>query len=189
VKALRLLLTDFPRVFYAPRALYREISAGRPSPSWVAVLAYCLLYVGGALWLYFNGFEPFNPPWLVLDPQRYYLVEAFYILPVIFLVWILGAGLIRVLGRLAGGQGRFEVLLRMTGYALWAPWYALFIVDVIHATPEWLYMTVLVACMAWILVGLTVAVAVEERIGPFRAALIALVTVGAVGIVTYTYIR
>ncbi len=35
---LRVLLTDFARAFYAPRALYRDIAEGRKSPSWAFVL-------------------------------------------------------------------------------------------------------------------------------------------------------
>lgn len=189
MKWLRVLLTDFARAFYAPRALYRDIAEGRKSPSWAFVLVYCLYYVGGVIWLYANHFEPFATQWLRLDPKTYYLVEAFFILPVVFAAWILGAAVIRTLSMLVRGQGRFEVLLRMTGYSLWAPFFLLAIVDSIHATPEWLYTTVLSICAILVPVGTTIAVKVEEKVHIVLAAVIALVGIGATGIVTYTYIR
>lgn len=41
----------------------------------------------------------------------------------------------------------FETLFVMTGYSLWAPWYPPILADSIHATPEWLYNSVLGLCI------------------------------------------
>lgn len=92
MKTVRALLLDFARSFVAPARLYSEIRDGRDSPSWLCVLVYCLAYVSGAVWLHLRGFTPFMEPWLVLAPDSYYLAEAVYLTPLIFLVWILGAG-------------------------------------------------------------------------------------------------
>lgn len=189
MRAVKVLLWDFARAFYAPRALYTELRAGRRSPSWVCVLVYCLIYMAGTLWLHLHGFEPFTAPWLVLDPKVYYLVETFYLTPVVFLAWILGAGIIQVLGRLFGGQGSFEGTLHMTGYSLWAPWYPLIIMDIIQTAPEWIYNTVLAACMVLIVVGTTIAVRIEQRISVPAALATAIVTFGSVGVMLFTYIR
>ncbi len=189
MNALRVLLTDFARTYYAPRALYQDIREGRRTPSWACVLVYCLYYIGGVIWLYLSHFEPFTPPWLRLDPKSYYLVEAFFLTPVIFAAWILGAGVIRTLSMLVRGRGRFETVLRMTGYAFWAPWYPLAVLDSIHSRPEWLYSTVLGLTFVLILVNTTIAVKVEEEVPYWLAALIAVVSYGVVGMVVFTYIR
>lgn len=189
MKTFRTLWTDSCRAFYAPRSLYRDIRDGRSTPSWLCVFVYCLIYVAGALWLYFNGFQPFVEPWIMLDPEVYYLVEAVYLTPLILLMWILGAGLIHVLGRLFGGEGRFDVTLRMTGYSLWAPWYPLAIVDSIHATPEWLYMTVLTVCVVLILVGTTISIRIEQGIGVVAALVVSVTSFVSIGGLIFTFIR
>lgn len=186
---VKTLLQDFSRAFYAPRALYTEMRAGWRSPSWLCVLLYCLIYVVGTVWLYTHGFEPFTAPWIALDPKVYYLVETFYLTPLVFAVWVLGAGMIQVLSLPFGGQGRFETNLRMTGYSLWAPWYPLIVLDIIQTTPDWLYNAVVAACMTFILVGTTIAVRVEQKISVSASVFVALLTVGAVGLILYTYIR
>jgi hypothetical protein len=183
------LLKDFCRAFYAPVSLYRDIHNGRPSPSWICVLIYCLIYVGGALWLFFNDFKPFVKPWITLNPDIYYLAESIYLTPLIFLMWILGAGIIHVVSKLFGGQGRFDTTFTMTGYSLWAPWYPLIIVDSIHSTPEWLYNTVLSICIILILVGTTISTRIEEKINILGAAFTTIIALGAIGVITFTFIR
>jgi hypothetical protein len=187
------LLADFLRAFYAPKPLYTDIYEGRSTPSWLCVLVYCLIYMAGTLWLYLSGFEPFVEPWIKLDPQIYYLVETFYLTPLIFLMWILGAGMIHVLGRLVGGRGNrrgsFDTTLVMTGYSLWAPWYPLIVVDSIHTTPEWLYNTVLTVCVLFILGGTSVATRVAYRIGWLACVVISILTFLSIGGIIFTFIR
>lgn len=183
------LLKDFARSYYAPRMLYRDIAQGHRSRSWVYVLLYCLIYVVGSLWLYAEGYSPFVSPWLVIPQGSYYLVQAFYIVPLVFLMWILATGVISVLARFAGGRGAFHRLLEMSGFSLWAPWYPLIIVDVIHATPEWLYNVVLALCMLLILRGTTVAVMEEERVGLFPAFGATAAAFVSIGLILFTYIR
>ncbi len=145
--------------------------------------------LAGTLWLYARGFTPFVAPWLKLPEETYYLIEAFYILPLCFLMWIMGTGVLRILGRIFGGTGRFETLLTMTGYSLWAPWYPLIVVDCLHSTPEWLYNTVLAACIVLLPIETAIAVKVEEKIRWPAAVVCAVVSVGSVGVITFTYIR
>jgi len=104
---LNSFIKDFVRAFYSPKTLYAEISKGRSSNSWLCVLVYCLIYVVGSLWLYFKVFTPFVEPWIKLPENIYYLVQAFYILPLVFLMWILGTGVLHFLSRLFNGNGRF----------------------------------------------------------------------------------
>ena len=156
-------IRGFARAFYSPKSLYGEMSKGRHYNSWLCVLIYCLAYVLGSLWLYFNGFTPFVPAWIKLPEDIYYLVQSIFIIPLVFLMWILGTGVLHILSRLFGGRGKFDVLFRMTGYALWAPWYPLIIADCIHSTPEWVYNTILGICIIFILTGTTLATKVEEK--------------------------
>ncbi|MGD8751255.1 MAG: YIP1 family protein [Anaerolineales bacterium] len=186
---LNSFIKDFLRAFYSPKILYQEISADRQSGSWLCVLIYCLVYVGGSLWLYFEGFTPFVEPWIKLSGDRYYLVQAFYILPLVFLMWILGTGVLHIMSNQFGGSGRFDTLFSMTGYSLWAPWYPLIIVDSIHSTPEWLYNTVLGVCIILILIGTTIAVMIEEKVNLVTAIFSSVIAFTSIGLILFTYIR
>ena len=186
---VKILLHDFARAFYAPRSLYADMHAGRATPSWACVLVYCLIYVIACFWLYFSGHEPFTEPWIMLDKQTYYFAEAFYLTPLIFQVWIMGAGTIHVLSRLLGGTGNFDTSLKMTGYSFWAPLYLVIIVDSIHATPEWLYNLVIIIAMILVISGTSIAVKIEHSMGWFRSVPVAVVTIAALGAVLFTYVR
>ena len=70
---LRTFINDFFKYFYAPSRLFKEIRAGRDSPSWLLVLIYCLVYVIGTFILYFTGKQPVVEPWLNIDPKTYYI--------------------------------------------------------------------------------------------------------------------
>jgi hypothetical protein len=186
---LQSFIKDFARSFYSPKSLYREISLGRRSVSWLCVLVYCLVYVVGSFWLYFKGFTPFVEPWLKLPEDRYYLIQSFYIIPLVFLMWILATGVLHVLSKQLGGKGDFNTLFSMTGYSLWAPWYPLIIVDIIHATPEWLYNTVLGACIIFVITGTAAAVKVEEKIKAVSAFAASIISFASIGLILFTYIR
>ena len=183
------LTKDFIQAFYSPKSLYREISMGKQSSSWIFVLIYCLVYVLGSLWLYFKGFTPFVWTWIKLSEEYYYLVQSFYIIPLVFLMWILGTGVIHVVSKYFGGKGRFDVLFTMTGYSLWVPWYPLIIVDCIHSIPEWLYNIVLGICIILILFGTTIATMIEERINLIGAIISTIIAFTSIGLILFTYIR
>ena len=104
-------------------------------------------------------------------------------------MWILGAGVLHVVSKSFGGSGRFDVLVIMTGYSLWAPWYPLIIVDCIHSTPEWLYNTVLGICIILILAGTTAATMVEEKIKLVGALISSIIAFISIGLILFTYIR
>ena len=186
---LKLAFRDFIRAYFAPKALYSELAAGRRSDSWLCVLVYGLIYVAGSIWLFLNDYTPFVEPWIALPGEIYYLVQSFYIIPLIFLMWILGTGVLHILSWPFGGRGRFNVLLLMTGYSFWAPWYLLVIVDCIHATPEWLYNTVLGTSIVLILLGTTLAVRTEEKTGIMSAILASALALASIGAILFTYIR
>jgi hypothetical protein len=182
-------IKDFLRAYYAPKVLYQEISKEHKNRSWLCVLIYCLVYVAGSLWLYFKGFTPFEEPWINLSGDIYYLVQAFYILPLVILMWILGTGVLHLISRQFGGNGQFDTLFIMTGYSLWAPWYLLIIVDCIHSTPVWLYNTVLGICIILVLTGTTLATKIEENVNIIAAIFSSVIAFASMGLILFTYIR
>ncbi len=105
-------LRDFGRTFYSPKSLYEDIAGGHSSDSWICVFIYCLVYVLGSLWLYMKGFTPFVAPWITLPDDIYYLVQAFYIIPLVFLMWILGTGVLHLVSQSFGGT------VDLTNYSL-----------------------------------------------------------------------
>jgi len=182
-------IIEFLKVFYSPKTLYQNISDGKKSRSWICVLVYCFIYVVGSLWLYMKDFTPVVKPWIVLSHDIYYLVQAFYIIPLVFLMWILGTGVIHIVSKKFNGRGNFDTLFVMTGYALWAPWYPLIVVDCIHSTPEWLYNTVLGVCMILLLIETTLAAIIEEKINWSVALFSSGLAVISIGLILFTYIR
>jgi len=172
-----------------PRILYTRISLGEKHHSWIIVLIYCLIYVVGSFWLHYNGFTPFVEPWIIIPTELYYFIQAFYIIPLIFLMWILGTGVVHVICKFFGGSGSFHTLLTMTGYSLWAPWYPLIVVDCIHSTPEWLYNAVLVACILLVVASTSMAAFVEEKVKPTGAMVSSIIALFSIGVILFTYIR
>jgi hypothetical protein len=172
-----------------PRGLYTRISLGEKHHSWIIVLIYCLIYLVGSLWLYFNGFTPFIKPWIIIPPELYYFIQAFYIIPLIFLMWILGTGVVHVISKFFGGSGRFHTLLTITGYSLWAPWYPLIVVDSIRSIPEWLYNAVLFACILLVIASTSKAAIVEEKVKPIGAIISSIIALFSIGVILFTYIR
>ncbi len=182
-------IKEFFQSFYTPRSLYSELSKSQENSSWLCVLIYSIIYILGSLWLYFHGFTPFVEPWIRVSKDIYYLVQAFYILPLVILMWILGTGVLHLLCRQWGGKGSFEVLFSMTGYSLWAPWYLLIIADCIHSTPDWLYNLVLLTSIILILIGTSVAVLVEEKVNLIVAFFSSIISLSSIGLILFTYIR
>jgi hypothetical protein len=182
-------ISGFIQSFYSPKSLYGKISKGRHYNSWLCVLIYCLVYVLGSLWLYFKGFTPFVGTWIKLSETNYYLIQSFYIIPLVFLMWILCTGVVHVLSKFFGGSGKFDTMFTMTGYSLWAPLYLLIIVDCLHSTPEWLYNIVLGVCMILMLNGTVVATMIEEKISLIGAIISSIIAFTSIGLILFTYIR
>lgn len=189
MNAIKLFFQGFIKSLFKPFSLYRDIEKGKSYYSWICVLVYCLIYVFASLWLYFNGYEPFVNTWIKIPEDIYYLVQSFYILPVIFFMWILATGIIHIISKLFKGNGRVPVLFKMTGYSLWAPWYILFIFDCIHSIPEIVYNIVLIICIVLVIFNTVVAAWIEEKINIIGAILSTLVAFTSIGVITFTYIR
>jgi hypothetical protein len=76
---------------------------------------YALISIGLAA----AGALPSAPPLLALAPENYYLLQAIFLLPVLFLAWLAAGGTAYLLSR--RGQGSFESLLAALAPALALP--------------------------------------------------------------------
>ncbi len=86
----------------------------------VAVLSVGLGYAACIALIALSGGTP-SPPWLAIPRADYFAWEALFVCPVTVLCWILAAGVVHLLGRLAGGQGSFDDTLALLGFAVALP--------------------------------------------------------------------
>lgn len=85
--------------------------------SFFAVLITAILYTFVYVFLIIGGGQPFKP-WLDIPLDVYYRYNVFFCAPSMFLGWILAAGLVHVLARIATGTGNFEQTLAVFGFGL-----------------------------------------------------------------------
>lgn len=185
---LRNFFRDWLQAYFSLRVLYTRIHAGQPSASWLMMLIYCLIYVGGTIWLAATHTLPFEEPMLKIDPERYYFVQTFYEGPLMFAVWIMAAGILHLVGRFFGGQSRYETMLVMCGWSIFTPWALLIPFDLI-AGEGWLYNLALTALSLLMIGGTTVAVKIEAQIGWPGAVVTALAAILPVGLLLGVLIR
>ncbi len=185
---LSVFLRDFARAFYSPRGLYTDIHKGHSTPSWLAVLLYCAIYVAYTAWGAIAGVTPPVEPLLKIDPQRYYLVQSIYEAPLVFALWVMAAGSIHALGKLLGGRGNFDPMLVMTGYSLWAPWFILLPFDIFIAS-GWIYDLALTLLIVWTVLGTTIATWAEHGISWWKSLALSVIAILAVSLLLFTLIR
>ena len=179
---------DAARAIYAPSALYQDIHQGRRTPGWLLVAVYCGIYAVYSILAYLAGRAPSVDPWLKIDLDAYYLVQALFIVPLILALWVQAAGTIHMLSRLSGGKGSFDRTLTMTGYSLWLPWLIFLVFDIVLA-PGLAHDLVFAACMFLALAGTSMAVEIEQGIEWGYAFLAALVAILATAVLMFTLVR
>ncbi len=74
----------------------------------ILLLALGVLYTFTVVIGYRNGFGAAVTPFLAIPPEKYYFYEAFFGIPVFFIIAIVFAGLTRLLSLALGGTGSFE---------------------------------------------------------------------------------
>lgn len=80
---------------------------------------------------YFLGFEPVIKPFLILSSEHYYLYQGLFILPLMFLSWILSAGvlyLLSIFGKSASRRFFFDDALVIIAFGWTLPWLILMII-------------------------------------------------------------
>ncbi|MDD8025851.1 MAG: YIP1 family protein [Acidobacteriota bacterium] len=178
----------------------RTLRALAAEPGGLASGAKTLLAAGGlyaliSVGLAAAGALPPVPPLLILSPENYYLLQALFVLPVLFLAWLAAGGTAFILSR-RRGQGSFEGLLAalapamavpLTVIGLAAAALAVFLAtggrqkDLMDLT-AWPGIEQAIAfglpllAAAWMIVLFIVAVRSARRIGRIRAAAIGLTT-------------
>ncbi|HWB73652.1 MAG TPA: hypothetical protein VG755_01830 [Nannocystaceae bacterium] len=102
------------------RALDRVLEGWLAQPQRVrrgllALAFYGLGYACAMLLLAFGGARPGTPPWLAIDEQIYFHVEAAFIAPVIGLAAVLAAAILHLVARALGGVGDFDDAVALVG--------------------------------------------------------------------------
>jgi hypothetical protein len=88
--------------------------------------------VAGVLWallclaLATAGLAP-SVTWVPIPPERYYLVQAGFVVPVLLVQWLLASAVALHLGRAVGGAGTWSATASTMGFAMAAPLAALFL--------------------------------------------------------------
>jgi hypothetical protein len=116
------------RTFAALQADSRQVAMGVRAVLFIGVLytiTVAMLAAGGALIT--------APAFLVLPAENYYFYEIFFAAPVLFLDWIMAAGLARLLGRPRCGTGSFEGTLAALGFAVSVPFLITWVVETAFA--------------------------------------------------------
>src|SRR5690242_3442803 len=102
------------------RALDRSLEGWLARPRRVrrgllALALYGCGYAVALLLLALGGARPGTPPWLAIDEQIYFHVEAAFIAPVIVLAAVLGAAIMHLVARALGGVGDFDDAIALVG--------------------------------------------------------------------------
>ena len=108
-----------------PRRTFEEIARESSlAYSVSAMVAFGLLYSALALLIYAQGHRPSLPILISVAPERFYLVEAVYLLPLTLQLWILFSALCHLFA--GPTRGSFNAALSVLGFANAVPGIAAF---------------------------------------------------------------
>jgi len=93
---------------------HRRVTMGLLAVSISAIL-YTVVYIGLTV---AGGAPTVFEPWLAIPKEAYFRYDIFILAPSMFAGWILAAGVVQLLSRLAGGQGSFEDTLSVLGFGI-----------------------------------------------------------------------
>lgn len=179
------------RTFAALQTDPRQVAMGVRAMLFIGVLytiTVAILAAGGALIS--------APAFLMLPPENYYFYEIFFAGPVLFLGWLMAAGLARILGRPRRGMGSFEGTLAALGFAVSVPFLITWVVETafavflllggsqqafmeLSAQPGAVQTLVIgyqLVAVAWLLILIVLAVRTGLKTGWGRAILVGAVT-------------
>jgi hypothetical protein len=161
-------------------------------------MLYTLVYV----FLIFGGGQPFKP-WLNIPLETYYEYNVFFCAPSMFLGWILAAGVVHTLSRLAVTAGTFEQTLGVFGFGISIASWTTGIHDVLSSflgaiqfidqhnyelalnspttwrTLLWILMT---AYLIWFIILFSIGIRSVYSVSRWKAAIL-----GAAGFITYQF--
>jgi len=182
-------------VFIRPRAAMRRLLADprRVTYGFLSLLALTIIYVLAISVLVWKGLPPAEKPLLDIPPEKYYLYELFFLLPVAIGETVLQAGVTRLIARPWGGRGCFEDLFALFGLNH-------IVLAIVMGLPDLaIYIFapgirggfdphVLVGTL-WCFILTIVSVKEAERLPWGRSIVVAVVGSLASGILAFTYIR
>ncbi len=82
-----------------------------------AVFIMAFVYTCVYVFLIFGGGQPFKP-WLAIPLETYYQYNVFFCAPIMFLGWILAAGVVHILSRTIVNVGSFDQTLAVFGFGI-----------------------------------------------------------------------
>ena len=169
-------------------------------------LLYTLTVIGMAI----VKMEITTPPWLIIPAENYYFWQIFFAAPVFLAGWILAAGLVQLLSKPFGGAGTFEGTLAVLGFAMTIPCFVTWIPETLGTVlmltgvmtqEQWLAITArpgfwqifaqayLFVALGWYLLLFPIAVAVAQKVRWWGAVVVGAVTLVAVGLWNFVFIR
>lgn len=126
--------TYYLGVFFRPGRTLRALAA---DPRRIKFGAWALLIMAGVYQLVYiflaaaGGRPAALKPWLAIDPEVYYRFNAIWIVPSMFMSWIVAAGVVHLLARLAKRPGSFDDLLALFGFGIGTASWATGIFDLV----------------------------------------------------------
>ena len=128
---------------------------------------------------------------LRIPVERYYAAERLFVLPVAIGETILTAGIVRLLARCWGGQGRFEELFALLGLSHVTLVLSMAIPDTVALfRPAWRGAPpYVVGGSVWMFALLVLAIREAEHLSWPRSAAIAVPAAAANGMVVYVFLR
>ncbi len=197
-------------ILLPPLAFRRLLADTRPlGRGFRLVVLTGVLYAATSFLRAAAGAVPMAPIFVRIAEYNYLLWQTLFALPALLLLWILSAGLVKILGRRGVKAAPFETTAGLVGYALVPPLLLLWVPKAVGAgfmilgmsQAEWveilsrpgsaqvLFLGVQVAAAAWAFLLLSLAAGLAQRLAWWRALLTALVVTLTSAVVYIALIR
>jgi len=195
-----------------PRDTFDRLVAdpGRLARGLKAVLLIGVLYTLTVIGLAIVKAEIMAPAWISIPADEYYFWEVFFAMPVVFLGWILAAGVAQLLSKWFRGSGTFEGTLAVLAFAVTIPTFVTWIPettgtilmlagamthgDWVEATSRPGFWQVFglayqLIAVAWYVVLFPIAIAQAQRLRWRQSVAVGIPTLAVFGLLMFTFIR
>jgi len=175
-----------------------------------AVLLIGTLYTLTVIGLAAVKAEIMAPAWIPISADEYYFWEIFFAMPVVFLGWIVAAGVAQLLSRPFGGSGTFEGTLAVLAFAVTVPTFVTWVPETAGTTlilagamthGDWVEATsrpgfwqvfglaYQLVAVAWYVFLFPIAVAQAQRLRWRQSVAVGIPTLAVFGLWMFTFIR
>lgn len=177
--------------FYKPFVTYSLLFQHQKKVafSFLLILILGILYTFTVVMGYNNGFGAVVTPFLSIQPEKYYFYQAFFCIPIFFIIAIIFAGTSRLLSFAIGGKGIFEdnfviyctASLVPTIITMWVPETVLivFFPDLraaplggFNMIPAWLDIARQIIGVVWPMIISIIGINVSEKVGVLKSIVV-----------------